>query len=462
MRLVFDVAGRRWEGFVLPIDMWTVLDTYNNLLTIAYGEAGDLAGFVFDLDLSDPGVPAALARLRELFGDSVANRVANPDDNADGGAMVPLTTSTVVESVENSVFPVLGGINARARDVVISDDPTRGVIRVSMRLPWWAVWLRPWVTVRRRGRPEVIALGPLRRVKGAHIAELHYGLPTPTSSLVAEVIKGGRKIWVSAVLSSVVTAALLALGFVVSGIGESRSDTATPFVIDTTIQLPTTTVLSTTSTTVAPSTSIESSTTVETTTTTPAATTTNPPRRSTTTSSTVLPPGGVSFTLPSQYQTANDTRADVAVDRVRIRRGETLNVSVRVSGVFINPFDSPGVTSLPELVAACRSLINVGVVVPPTPGWAPNISVTLVGTGVTAGGSTQLIVIGNIATECGDSLISTNPARINVVRTTFYREVPIALDVPATLSPGRYQLVLDNLNLVMFTKTTPIDITVTE
>jgi hypothetical protein len=462
MRLVFDIAGRRWEGFILPIEKWTLLDEYNGLLTIAYGETGELAGFIFDLDTSDADAPAAFARLRELFGDSVANRVANPDDTAGGGTMVPLTTSAIVETVDNPVFPVLAGINARARDVVISEDPAKGVIRVSMRLPWWAAWLRPWVTIRRRGRPEVIALGPLRRVKGAHIAELHYGLPTPTSSLVAEVIKGGRNIWMSAILSSVVTAIILAIGFVMSGVGDSRSDTATPLVTQTTLRLPTTTVLPITSTTATPSTSVESSTTIETTTTAPAVTTTNAPRRSTTTSSTVLPPGGVSFTLPSQYQTANDTRADVAVDRVRIRRGETLNVSVRISGVFINPFDSPGITSLVELVAACRSLINVGVVVPPTPGWTPNISVTLVGTGVTAGGSTQLIVIGNIATECGDSLIGTNPSRINVVRTTFYREVPITLEIPATLTPGRYQLVLDNLNLIMFTKTTPIDITVTE
>jgi hypothetical protein len=469
IRLIFDAIGQRWEGVILPVDQWTALDEYNDLLTIAYSDSGALAGFVFDLDSTNSATSAALSRVRELFGDVVVDRVSLPDDTATAGTVAPLSSTAVAETAETAIFPVLGSVNARARDVAIVDDASRGIVKISMRLPWWTALLRPWVTVRRRGRPEVIALGPMRRAKGVHTAELHYGLPTPTSSLVAEVIRGTRGAWVSGIVAAVVTASLVLGGLAIRG-GDSASDAATPNGVVTTVEA---TTPPEAATTLAPATTMASdaidvATTlppppvVETTTSPPAVTTTKPPRTSRTTVTTLLPPGGVSFVVPSQYITGNDTRADVTVDRQRVQRGDTINVSVRISGVFVNPFDRGGITDLPELIAACRALIGVGVTVSPTPGWSPNVSVSLAGTGVTGGGSVQLVVIGNIATECGDVLISTNPTRINVVRTTFYREVPISLRIPSSLRPGQYSLLLDRLDFNGFIKATPIDITVTE
>lgn len=470
LRLIFDAAGQRWEGVILPIDQWAVLDAYGDLLSVAYSESGALAGFVFDLDPTNAGFGAALDQIRDLFGDIVAARVSRSDDTATSGTVIPVSPRSIVETAETAVFPVLGSVNARARDVAIVDDASRGVVRITMRLPWWAAFIRPWVTVRRRGRPEVIALGPMRRAKGVHTAELHYGLPTPASSLVAEVIRGTRGAWLSSIVAAAVTASLILGGLTIRGGDESTAENSTAEVAETTVVVTTSTepaeVLASATTVASVSTEVATalppSPGLETTTTQPTVSTTKPPRTKSTTVTTLLPPGGVSFVLPSQYITGNDTRADVTVDRQRVQRGDTINVSVRVSGVFINPFERGGITELPELVAACKSLVGVGVTVPPTPGWAPNISVSLAGTSVSGGGFTQLVVVGNIATECGDVLINTNPSRINVVRTTFYREVPISLSIPASLRPGQYSLLLDRLDFNGFVKATPIEITVTE
>lgn len=332
-----------------------------------------------------------------------------------------------------------------------------------MRLPWWARFLRPWVTVRRRGLPELIALGALRHSGGVHTAELHYGLPAPTSSLVAEVIRGTRAAWLSGVLAAVITAVLILGGLALFDPSGSPDGAVSPVVVaESTIAPATSTSAPALATTSTSSTLPATSTTVAPDTTVPASTTSKPPRSAPTTSSTLLPPGGVSFALPTQYITANDTRADVNVDRLRVQRGESINVSVRVSAVFINPFDRPGISTLPELVAACRALIGIDVTVPPTPGWSPSLSVSMPGTGASAGGNTQLTVIGNRATECGDVLTSTNPARINVVRITYFREVALSLAIPSNLQAGKYQLVLDPFPFMAYLKTTPLEITVSD
>jgi hypothetical protein len=81
---------------------------------------------------------------------------------------------------------------------------------------------------------------------------------------------------------------------------------------------------------------------------------------------------------------------------------------------------------------------------------------------VGAGGFTQLVVVGNMNRECGDTLVNTAPPTINVVRLTFYRDVPLRLTIPTSLASGTYDLVLDQFDLNGFTKVTPIRITVTE
>ncbi len=448
IRVSYDALGQRWEGVILPTDQWTQLEDATPLLTIARNARGDLAGFIFDCDVESSEFTSSLRMIAESFGENVRDTVSTASTVNPTGYVLPLAATSLAVRDEQAVFPVLGSVNARARDVSIVEDRPSGIIRVSMRLPWWAAFLRPWVTVRRRGRPELIALGALRRSRGVHTAELHYGLPATSSSLVAEVIRGTRSTWISAMVAAVVTALLILGGLTLFGSGNSPDATVSSIEVEST----------TTSVSTVPSVT----TTPETATTLPAVTTSKPPRSSPTTSSTLLPPGGVSFTLPNQYITTNDTRADVTVSQTRIQRGGTMNLSVRISGVFINPFDKGGITTLPELVAACRALVGVEVTVPPTPGWSTNVSVSLLGTGATAGGYTQLVVVGNKATECGDVLTSTDPARINVVRVTYFREVPLNLTIPSNLQPGKYQLVLDAFPFMAFSKATPLEITVVE
>lgn len=473
IRLIFDSVGQRWEGVILPVDRWTSLDEYNDVLSIAYGQSGALAGFVFDLGSTSATTTAALERIRELFGAIVAERVSSSDDAAIAGIAAPLSSAAIAEMAETAVFPVLGSVNARARDVAIVDDVSRGVVKISMRLPWWATFLRPWVTVRRRGRPEVIALGPMRRANGVHTAELHYGLPTPANSLVAEVIRGTRGAWMSALVAAVVTTALLLGGLTLREGGASQSDdsSASVAVETTAVTVETVTAASTTSslpdsssvaTTIAAPTTTTSSSTQK-----PVVATARPPSSTsvpatTTTPSTILPPGGVNFDEPNQYITANDVRANVTMSNNRVTPGDSIDVSVRISGVFINPFSRTGIADLTELVNACRSLIDVKTTTPPTPGWITNVSVSLAGTGISTGGTTTLVVVGNVARECGNNAVSANPLTIEVVRLTFYREVPITLRIPRSLKAGTYDLVLDALDFYGFTKTTPITLTVSE
>ncbi|MFM8956534.1 MAG: hypothetical protein ACKOJH_03665 [Actinomycetota bacterium] len=472
IRLIFDAIGQRWEGVILPVDQWTALDEYNDLLTIAYSDSGALAGFVFDLDSTNSATSAALSRVRELFGEVVADRVSSPDNTATAGTVAPLSSTAIAETAETAIFPVLGSVNARARDVAIVDDASRGIVKISMRLPWWAALLRPWVTVRRRGRPEVIALGPMRRAKGVHTAELHYGLPTPTSSLVAEVIRGTRGAWVSGIVAAVVTAALLLGGLAVRGGGESQSDDSTLAAVETTVedvaqQQPTTTLATTTtvaSESTDTATTLPTMTTVEPSTTTPAVSTTKPSRTKPITSTTVaLLPIGYPFTLPTQY-VSSYVSADVAVGQTVVKRGETLRVSVKISAAFpqANETYRKDGSSLAEIVAECTSLIGRGVEVKEVEGWTTSVIVALRGTSATAGGSTQLYVIGNIPRECGTTLVTANPTTISVKRTTIYREVPIQLVIPTELAPGIYDLLLSPIAAPAWSTLAPIRITVTE
>jgi hypothetical protein len=289
---------------------------------------------------------------------------------------------------------------------------------------------------------------------------MRYGLPGGTSTLVADVVKGTQRPWLPIIASSVLTALLVAIAFAVT----SRD---TP---DTSVVAPATTLVSLTtedSTVEVATTAVATTVPPDTTTSTIAVATTQAPsttavRRSSTTSSTILPPGDVAFEMPTQYITSNEKRADLSVSGRTVRRGESIVVAVRVAGLDINPFTSSSATTLDELVAACRALIGVGNVVPPTPGWTPNISVSLVGTSIIAGGATQLVVVGNINRECGDTLVSASPLTIRVVRTTFYRPVEVQLSIPASLAAGTYDLILNQFDMSPFTQSRPIKITVTE
>ena len=461
MRLAFDDMGRRWEGIISPADQWARLEQVNSLLTIARDINGELAGFVFDLDPENLDFQPALTTISNYFGEIVRATVAQPGASSATTNVIRLSTQVIDIADETALFPIFASVNAKARDVVISEDRARGVIKVSMRLPWWSAFVKPWVTVRRRGRPEVIALGPLRRSGGLHSAELRYGLPSPSTSLVAEVIRGVNRPWLSSLVAAVITALFL-LG-AIAIFGDRATDGANLETNSTSaITSPITSSITPTTlldvATADDSTTTSQSTTQSTTQkTTPSTSVKNPK-----TSSTLLAPGGISFETFDQYISARDTRAAVSVNRKRVGRSESLTVTVKISGLFINNFEDATATNAQELINLCRARIGVPTTFVPVPaGWAPMVSVYLRGTDVVAGNFTTLTVVGNIARECGTSLISNTPLRINVVRTTYYRDIVLQLQIPKGLAPGTYDLDLlpiDN----SWQKSTPLQITVTE
>ena len=461
MRLAFDDMGRRWEGIISPADQWARLEQVNSLLTIARDINGELAGFVFDLDPENLDFQPALTTISNYFGEIVRATVAQPGASSATTNVIRLSTQVIDIADETALFPIFASVNAKARDVVISEDRARGVIKVSMRLPWWSAFVKPWVTVRRRGRPEVIALGPLRRSGGLHSAELRYGLPSPSTSLVAEVIRGVNRPWLSSLVAAVITALFL-LG-AIAIFGDRATDGANLETNSTSaITSPITSSITPTTlldvATADDSTTTSQSTTQSTTQkTTPSTSVKNPK-----TSSTLLAPGGISFETFDQYISVRDTRAAVSVNRKRVGRSESLTVTVKISGLFINNFEDATATNAQELINLCRARIGVPTTFVPVPaGWAPMVSVYLRGTDVVAGNFTTLTVVGNIARECGTSLISNTPLRINVVRTTYYRDIVLQLQIPKDLAPGTYDLDLlpiDN----SWQKSTPLQITVTE
>ena len=461
MRLAFDDIGRRWEGIISPADQWAQLEQVNSLLTIARDRDGELAGFIFDLDSENLDYQLALTTISNYFGEIVRATVAQPGTASATPSVIRLSTQVIDIVDETALFPIFAGVNAKARDVAISEDRVRGVIKVSMRLPWWSAFVRPWVTVRRRGRPEVIALGPLRRSGGLHSAELRYGLPSPSTSLVAEVIRGVNRPWLSSLVAAVITALFL-LG-AIAIFGDRATDGAN---LETNsgsaITSPVTSAITATTLLVV-ATADDSTTTIQSTTqSTTQKTTTSTSVKNPKTSSTLLAPGGISFETFDQYISARDTRATVSVNRKRVGRSESLTVKVKISGLFINNFEDATATNAQELIDSCRARIGVPTTFVPVPaGWAPMVSVYLRGTDVVAGNFTTLTVVGNIARECGTSLISNTPLRINVVRTTYYRDIVLQLQIPKDLAPGTYDLDLlpiDN----SWQKSTPLQITVTE
>ncbi len=461
MRLAFDDIGRRWEGIISPADQWAQLEQVNSLLTIARDINGELAGFVFDLDPENLDYQLALTTIGNYFGEIVRATVAQPGASSATTNVIRLSTQVIDIGDETALFPIFASVNAKSRDVVISEDRARGVIKVSMRLPWWSAFVRPWVTVRRRGRPEVIALGPLRRSGGLHSAELRYGLPSPSTSLVAEVIRGVNRPWLSSLVAAVITALFL-LG-AIAIFGDRKTDGANLETNSTSaITSPVTSAITPTTLLVVATADDSTSTSQSTTQSSTRKTTTSTSVKNPKTSSTLLAPGGISFETFDQYISARDTRAAVSVDRKRVGRSESLTVTVKISGLFINNFEDATATNAQELINLCRARIGVPTTFVPVPaGWAPMVSVYLRGTDVVVGNFTTLTVVGNIARECGTSLISNTPLRINVVRTTYYRDIVLQLQIPKDLAPGTYDLDLlpiDN----SWQKSTPLQITVTE
>jgi len=196
------------------------------VLVVARDSGGRLAGFVFDADPEVPAFGDALSFIEREFGDEVAVRVRQVPL-----ADIELTMATagalaLRSSEEIDIMRPSPRLQRAASDVVISDDSVAGVVTITMTVPWWARFARPWVTVRRRGKRDILLTGPLRVRGSTARATLRYGMPYPGSTLTADIVKGPQSSWLRGVVAGVVSAAVIAAALVVGGRTWLTSDEA--------------------------------------------------------------------------------------------------------------------------------------------------------------------------------------------------------------------------------------------
>lgn len=177
-------------------------------------------------------------------------------------------------------------------------------------------------------------------------------------------------------------------------------------------------------------------------------------------------PYGYPFTLPTQY-VQGGTKADVAVSRTTVKRGDAIAVAVTINAVMQGETTELDYNStLQELVDNCKSSIGKGnEFSSPMAGWSTSVQVSLSGTTVTAGGLTQLMLRGNVPTACGSTLLPPSTSgrpRLGITRISVYQPVQLSLSIPTTLSPGTYDLLLSPIGGSSWSSRTPIRITVTE
>lgn len=214
--LRFDATARQWECGTEGAATWDALDRATGLLQVARTSGGTPVGFILDADRDDADFAGSLSVVSELFGPAVAEVVAGePDHDVEVVVAAPASEDLAVLPAADGAgeimrpFPRAG---AGAGEAVVRDDGDAGTVTITLRVPWWVRFARPWVAVRRRGRRDILLAGPLR-VKGrTATAVLRYGMPYPGSSLAADVVKGPRYVgwWRRLVLSVAVVAAVVA------------------------------------------------------------------------------------------------------------------------------------------------------------------------------------------------------------------------------------------------------------
>ena len=224
--LRFEALTSRWEYSTIAVDAWASTESINEVLVVARDSGGRLAGFVFDADPEVPAFGDALSFIEREFGDEVAVRVRQVPL-----ADIELTMATagalaLRSSEEIDIMRPSPRLQRAASDVVISDDSVAGVVTITMTVPWWARFARPWVTVRRRGKRDILLTGPLRVRGSTARATLRYGMPYPGSTLTADIVKGPQSSWLRGVVAGVVSAAVIAAALVVGGRTWLTSDEA--------------------------------------------------------------------------------------------------------------------------------------------------------------------------------------------------------------------------------------------
>jgi len=215
--LRFEFSSARWEYAVSDPSTWANLTEVTPLLQIARSSTGKPLGFVLDHEADAPEFTASLIAVERDFGIDIADRVRTAPDT-DMEMLISTPGSLATKGTEEiEVMRPSNRLQAASSEVVITDDSITGVVTVTMTVPWWARFSKPWVAVRRRGKRDILLTGPLR-VRGTTArATLRYGMPYSGSTLTADVVKGPRTFpWIR------VVAALLALSVVGMGLVWNR------------------------------------------------------------------------------------------------------------------------------------------------------------------------------------------------------------------------------------------------
>jgi hypothetical protein len=224
--LRFDALTSRWEFSTIAVDAWASTESINEVLVVARDSGGRLAGFVFDVDPEVPSFGNALSFIEREFGDEVASRVREVPLADVELTMATAGTLAQRSSEEIDIMRPSPRLQSAASDVMISDDSVAGVVTVTMIVPWWARFARPWVTVRRRGKRDILLTGPLKVRGRTARATLRYGMPYPGSTLTADVVKGPQSSWLRGLAAGVVSAAVIVAALLVGGRTWLSSDDA--------------------------------------------------------------------------------------------------------------------------------------------------------------------------------------------------------------------------------------------
>ncbi len=222
--LRFDRTAGRWEYSIGDITTWVNTESPTALLQIARNVTGRLVGFTFDVDVSDPSYVESINDIRREFGDDIAQRVSSePTDDVE---LLIATSSSLAETADDGVdvMRLDARLQRASSDVVITDNRAAGIVTVTMTVPWWARFTKPWVAIRRRGKRDILLTGPMRVRGRTAKATLRYGMPYSGSSLTADIVKGPRTVpWTR------VAAVLLALSVVAVGLVWNRRGDDAPY-----------------------------------------------------------------------------------------------------------------------------------------------------------------------------------------------------------------------------------------
>ncbi|MEY3133188.1 MAG: hypothetical protein RLZ29_1525 [Actinomycetota bacterium] len=306
--LRFDALAQRWDFSLVPLDEWLTTEQVTDSLQVARSRSGAVVGFIFDVDRDAPSFDASVREIEALFGpDLTAQVISVPrvDIAIEMPQVGPLVTR--IDDDTEAMRPALR-LQRTTSDVVILDDKVAAVVTVTMSVPWWARFVRPWVAVRRRGRRDILLTGPLRIRGRTARATLRYGMPYPGSTLTADVVKGPRdRRWVS-VIAAVLAAVVAALG-----VATWEDD-----ILSTSVVVPPTTEATDLTTSTTTTTASLSITTIASTT-----TTTSTTSSTTTTSTVAIVPATTAPPPVIEVQPSRECRGEFCVLSVEFGRGTT-------------------------------------------------------------------------------------------------------------------------------------------